>query len=270
MKNKHKLLVIAVIFVSCICLSSCGKLRDKMAQYSNDKEQCILNDEDVRQFNYKAKSYTILDEVSLNEDKDKWVGVIRKLVAVDDKGKIVKQVDATDLGTNNLDNFPKDLNNDIHVFQFFDVYTNKKAEDTLTVEVNGSNYKAIPTNEINSDSKIFNFKEHSKEQNSEFQINPNNATQLIYDGVTYQVTDQVVSEVKLEDFLGIIAKDVIFDKDSKNILTKQDLDKIDWLGENKSKRQTWSYLDVYKISGINIDEGFAVKVNDQYLKAKSE
>ncbi|MCD0100569.1 NisI/SpaI family lantibiotic immunity lipoprotein, partial [Streptococcus agalactiae] len=52
--------------------------------------------------------------------------------------------------------------------------------------------------------------------------------------------------------------------------TKEDLDKIDWLGENKSKRQKWFYLDVYKISGVNIDDGFAVKVNDQYLKAKSE
>lgn len=67
--------------------------------------------------------------------------------------------------------------------------------------------------------------------------------------------------------LGIIAKDVVFDKDSKNIFTKEDLDKIDWLGENRSTRETWFYLDVYKISGVNIDDGFAVKVNDQYLKA---
>lgn len=267
MKNKYKLLVIAIIFISCACLYSCGNLRNKMAQYSSDKEPCILNDEDVRQFYYKTKSYTILDEESSNEDKDKWIGVIRKLVAVDEGGKIVKQVDATDLGINSLDNFAKDLNNDIHVVQFFDVYSNKKVEDTLTVEVNGSNYKAVPTNNINNGTKIFNFQEHSKEQKSDFQINPNNATQLIYNGATYQVTDQVVSENDLEDFIGIIAKDIVFDKDSKNIFTKEDLDKIDWLGENRSTRETWFYLDVYKISGVNIDDGFAVKVNDQYLKA---
>lgn len=270
MKNKHKLLVIAIIIVSCACLSSCKNIRNKMAQYSSDKEPCILNDEDVSQFYYKTKSYTILDEESSNVDKDKWIGIIRKLVAVDEGGKIVKQVDATNLGINSLDNFAKDLNNDTHVLQFFDVYTNKKVDDTLIVEVNGSNYKAVPTNNINNNTKIFNFKKHSKEQKSDFQINPNNATQLIYDGATYQVTNQVVSEDNLEDFIGIIAKDVVFDKDTKNILVKEDLCKIDWLGENKSKRETRFYLDVYKISGINIGDGFAVKVNDKYLKAKSE
>lgn len=270
MKNKHKLLVIAIIFVSCFCLSYCRNLRYKMDQYSTDKESCILNDEDVRQFYYKNKSYTILDEDSSNEDVNKWIGVIRKLVAVDDKGKIIKQVDATNLGINSLDSFAKDLNNDIHLLQFFDVYTNDKAKDTLIVEINGSNYKAVPTNNINNETKIFNFKEHSREQNSEFQINPKNATQLFYDGATYQVTDQVVSEDDLEDFIDIIAKDVVFDRDTKNIITKEDLGKIDWLGKNKSKRETRFYLDVYKISGIDIGDGFAVKVNDQYLKAKSK
>lgn len=270
MKNEYKLLVCLTLLISCLTLSSCGVLQQKIDGYLRDKEICILNNENITQFTYQLKSYTILEEVLSDKDIGSWVGIIRKIIAVDDNGKIIKQADATNINTNYLSNFAKDLDKDVHTIQIFDVYKKTGTDGVLIVIVNGRPHKAVLTDRINSDEKIFDFKKYIKNQSADFEINSHNATQLIYKDRIYQVSTQVVPEDYLEDFIGVIAKKVEFDAYTKEPLTKDELKKIDWQGTAHSKREIWFYLDVYTISGIELKDGFAVKVNNQYVKTTSK
>ena len=61
----------------------------KEGDYS--REQCYLNKENVTQFSYKGKDYTILADTVSNSGLGEWIGYIQQLAAVDESGKILLQ-----------------------------------------------------------------------------------------------------------------------------------------------------------------------------------
>ena len=130
----------------------------------------------ITQFIYKSNSYTILENTYSNESLGDWVGYIRKVVAVNDDGKILEQ--------NSMDksifNFRSDLDESAIVISFLNVYTDSDDTDYLIVDVNEGHHKAILTEKITTQDTIFDFTSLKHESlSNQFKINPENATQLI-------------------------------------------------------------------------------------------
>ena len=72
-------------------------------------------------------------------------------------------------------------------------------------------------------------------------------------------------------YIDILAESVTFDTATKIPLSKEDLSKIDWYGENAGQgRESWFYTDVYEIYGTDKAEAVAVNVNDNYYIAKRQ
>ena len=72
-------------------------------------------------------------------------------------------------------------------------------------------------------------------------------------------------------YIDILAESVTFDTETKIPLSKEDLSKIDWYGENAGQgRESWFYTDVYEIYGTDKAEAVAVNVNDNYYIAKRQ
>ena len=72
-------------------------------------------------------------------------------------------------------------------------------------------------------------------------------------------------------YIDILAESVTFDTETKIPLSKEDLSKIDWYGENAGQgRECWFYTDVYEIYGTDKAEAVAVEVNNNYYIAKRQ
>lgn len=118
---------------------------------------------------------------------------------------------------------------------------------------------------------VFDFKKTEESINDRFEVNPENATQLLWGRTVYQVTSDMVSDDELGSYIDILAESVTFDTETKIPLSKEDLSKIDWYGENAGQgREYWFYTDVYEIYGTDKAEAVAVNVNDNYYIAKRQ
>ena len=59
--------------------------------------------------------------------------------------------------------------------------------------------------------------------------------------------------------------------ETKIPLSKEELRKIDWYGENAGQyREQWIYKDIYEIHGTEKTEAVAVQINDRYYIAKRQ
>lgn len=270
MNGKIKLLsVLFVITIFCIALTGCDFIQDKISKYSSDKVECSLNKDNVTEFTYKSDSYTILEDAVNDDNLGNWIGYIRKLTAIDENGKILVMQNLEKSTFSSLKDLGDSAPDAAYIIPFSNVYEAKNDSSYLIVEANGVYHKAILTSKITDKNSIFNYKTSNKSANGDFTINPNDATQLICNGTTYQVTSEVVSESNLGNYLDSIAQEITFDNNTKKILTKDDLKKIDWNGKNKQKRETWFYTDVYEMSGTDSDNAVAVEVNDEFHVART-
>ena len=78
-------------------------------------------------------------------------------------------------------------------------------------------------------------------------------------------------QLGLNSYIGILAENVIFNAETKIPLSKEELRKIDWYGENAGQhREQWIYKDIYEIHGTEKTEAVAVQINDRYYIAKRQ
>ena len=243
MSKKMMILLFAVII--CLSLAGCS-LQDKIGDYS--REQCYLNKENVTQFSYKGNDYTILADTVSNSGLGECIGYIRQLAAVDESGKILLQENlktATFQTLADLADLVDKAPNDAYIIPFLNVYAAPNADDYLIVDINGGYYKAVIDENIKGTDTVFDFKDIEQSMSGKFEINPQNATQLLCDGTVYQVTSDTVSN--------------------------EELRKIDWYGENAGQhREQWIYKDIYEIHGTEKTEAVAVQINDRYYIAKRQ
>ena len=87
MKQHIKIATLALLIFSILITLPACSLQQRMDAYAVDKEECYLNDDDVRQFSYQEKFYTILEQNCSNDELGDWVGYIRKFAAVDSIGR---------------------------------------------------------------------------------------------------------------------------------------------------------------------------------------
>ncbi len=256
-------LVMVVTLVSSI-LSGCSIMQNEIKRYSGDKEQCFLDSEDATQFTYMGNSYIILNDTVSSENLGEWCGYIRQLAAVNEHGIILVQENIENASFKTLSDLSEKAPDAKYIIPYLNVYTSKNATSYLIVDVNGNYHKALPSNQISDESNIFDISAATKKAISGYKINPQDATQLIFENKIYQVTDEVISEEQLGTYLDMLNETVIFDVNSKKVLTKNELNKIDWDGTSSENRKRWFYMDIYEIAGIDIEKAIAVKVNNQY------
>lgn len=270
--SKTKTILVGVVLMSLVCflISGCAPLENRINEFSKDKVPCYLNTENVTQFTYEEHNYTILNDTVSNDDLGDWVGYIRQLAAVDESGRILLQENIVDASFQTLADLPNRASDAAYIISFLNVYIAPNDNSYLIVDVNGGYYKAIPSETITEANVVFDYKETGKTTTGEFAINPENATQLICDGVIYQVMPEIVDSDKIGTFLAVLAQNVTFDNDTKKALSKEELNRIEWSGQNNQKRISWFYTDVYEITGLAPVEAVAVMVNDQYHLAKAQ
>lgn len=256
-----------VLICVCTVLSGCTLTRNMIDEYYSDKEQCFLNEEDITLFNYKDEEYTILNDTVANNDLGGWVGYVRQFVVVNEEGKILLQENIENISFKNLSNLANTVPEAKYIIPFLNIYSPKKDSNHLIIEVNGSYHKAIPSEQVTDQDLKLDFRSDKGNDDNNYQINPQNATQLISNNKIYQVTTETITREKLGGYLDVLAKPVVFDEDNKHPLTQEELNKISWSGE-VSHRIQWFYSEIYEISGVNIDDAIAVKINNQYYIAK--
>ena len=158
-----------------------------------------------------------------------------------------------------------------YIIPFLNVYAAPNADDYLIVDVNGGYHKAVRKENIKDTDTVFNFKDAEQSLSGKFEINPENATQLLCDGTIYQVTSDTISNDELGNYIDILAESVTFDTETKLPLSKKDLINIDWFGDSAGQeREQWFYTDVYEIYGTDRTEAVAVKINNRYYIAKRQ
>ena len=270
MWKSRKILAAAFAFVVCLSLAGCS-LQDKIEEYSGGKEQCYLHAEDVTQFSFQGNNYTILEDTVSNGNLGEWIGYIRQLVAVDETGSVLLQENLETATFRTLADLAGKAPEAAYIIPFLNVYAAPNADDYLIVDVNGGYHKAVRKENIKDTDIVFAFKDMAQSVGGKFEINPENATQLLWNGAVYQVTSDTVSTDKLGSYVDILAERVTFDTETKRPLSKEDLNKIDWNGENAGQgREQWVYTDVYEIYGTDKAEAVAVKVNNRYCIAKRQ
>lgn len=260
-----------LIFCVCALLSGCSVVQNQIEEYSNDKEQCLLDDENVTRFTYRNEYYIILDDTVANENLGEWVGYIRKLVAVDKGGKIIIQENIENTTLKTIAELSANNPNVKCIIPFLNVYAVPNDASYLIVDVNGGYHKAIPSKQLTDADSVFDYKSAAEKSSRDYNINPQNATQIMCGDKVFQVTSEIVEKDQLGNYLDIMAEKVTFDADTKIPLTKEELNKFNWSGNDaEQKRESWFYVDVYEISGTDAQEAIAVKVNNQYHIAKAQ
>lgn len=143
MIKKMILLVSAILLVGA-SMTGCSILEKGIDEYSKDKEECVLNTDNVTQFTYKGDSYTILDDTLSNSELGEWVGYIRKLAVTDSNGKILLQQDTEKATFKTLADIADSEPDAAYIIPFLNVYTVKGGNtQELIVDANGGYHKAV-------------------------------------------------------------------------------------------------------------------------------
>lgn len=255
------------VVMTCTALTGCS-FQDIVNEYSKDKEECLLNTENVTQFTYKGDSYTILEETVSNSGLGAWVGYIRKLTVIDADGKILQQENTEAVDMSSLEHIADNDDGAAYIIPFLNVYDAPNDDTFLIVDARGEYHKAVLSRDVTEEQVVFQYKAGGNSEGGSFELNPQNATQLIRDNIIYQVTSQQVSEAELGNFLDMIAKRVTFDVETKLPLSEEELKKIDWSGTESGERENRMYQAVYEISGVDSSEAVAVEVDGNYYRAE--
>ena len=265
-KRFLSLFFVCILFVG---ISGCGFMRSEIEKYAANKEQCDLYINDSIKLVYENKEYTVLSDTVLVDNVGNWVGYIRQYVWVNDQGEVILQ-DSIDDMFQKMEDYSGDKSCITYVIPFYNVYALLDESLYLVVDINGQYHKAVLSND-SIEENVFNFKDILLSKNSSFIINPDNATQLLYGNAIYQVTSETVSRRELGKYLDILSECVTFDSETNKILQKEELNMIDFDGSSHTQyRSRWFYIDVYEISGVDIDKAVAVNVNHQYYVAKKQ
>ena len=258
-----------------IFASTTKKVPEKgIDEYSKDKEECVLNTDNVTQFTYKGDSFTILDDTLSNSELGEWVGYIRKLAVIDSNGKILLQQDTEKATFKTLADIADSKPDAAYIIPFLNVYTVKDGNtQELIVDVNGGYHKAILNRFVTDKDTIFRYNQKTEATaEGEFTINTQNCTQLLCGDKVYQITDETVPYENIGEYIDIIAESYTFDNDTKLQIPKEELYHIDWSGKEKSsqKREQWTIGGIYEILDKDRTDSVAVEVNSEYRVAKCQ
>lgn len=270
---KKTSLLLSILLLISLFATGCSVFEAGVKEYSKDKEECVLNTDNITQFTYKGENYTILENTLSNAELGEWVGYIRKLAVVDSEGKILLQQDTEKATFKSLADIADSEPKAAYIVPFLNVYIIKDGDKQgLIVDANGGYHKAIPTSSVQDTDDIFHYEQQAETTGGEFTVNPQNCTQLLCGDKVYQITEEVIPYEKVGEYLDVIAESYTFDDNTKLKIPKKDLLKIDWFGtgEHSQKREQWSLGDICEISGVDVSDSVAIEINSEYRVAKCQ
>lgn len=247
----------------CIGISGCSVLNTKIENQRSNRKYCTLNKNNATIFTYDGTDYVILEDTVERNTLGAWVGYIQKLAILD------KQNAVLELRELNLSDSKKKAPNEAaYVIQFLNIYKDNKNEQGLIIDVENGFHKAIPKAQAGN-AKIISFEELHDEQDEQITIDPNNCTQIIYKNKIYKITNNKISEDKIQAYLGLIGTSKVFDSRTNKEIPKSVLKDIDITPSelSKQKRVSWTYGTVFSISDTDKNSSIAVEINSQYLRA---
>ncbi len=234
--NKMRKICVIVMAISALLLycSGCGS---GQMLYGEDAKCEIFVTEDIV-VNYKECEYTVLEEEVEAEQIGELTGYIYK---------------------------------NINGLMFSTVYMDEKNNDEIQIAIDDSFYKAVKTELLSEEQVPLALPTEDAEElfPKQLTVNEENATQLIGDGVIYQVMEETVEEENIGSYLTSISTSVVFDNVTKEVLPNEEYIKIDWSGEtsNAKSRTLWIYTHVYKVKEQDY-KTIAVNINGEYYEAE--
>ena len=238
-----KTLFLVIVYFLIFTLTSCSL-------YNDNYPTCEFIDSYIT-VKCDLKDYTILDEtvdeINIGEKKYK----INQYIIVDENNTVLG-FEKSLLDFKKIKQKYSKVKDTISVRS---LYSNKNNDSELIIDVNGNYHRAILSDQLKGE-KVYEYQ--SIEQN--FSINYENVTQLISEDKIYQITDQIISDDEIGDFVYILAKSIIFDADTKKEITNKELLQVD---KNVDQKRThWIYGDVRILK--NGKNNYAVKINNDY------
>lgn len=237
-KKQAMRIVVTLAIVISIFFTGC----DANHVLYGEKEKCSIHVSDKITITYDSNEYVMLKDRVSEDNVGEWVGYVSK---------------------------------NISGAMFSTVYLDKSDEDMINVAVDNCFYKAVKADKLEDnqvamrleDGEIFDKEETVLFEEPE--INPENATQLVCNGRVYQVTDEVLSRECLDKYIAGISKYIVFDTDTKKVLSQEKYAQIDWHGTKTQgeSRTVWVYTDVYEIKDSE-EDSIAVKINGEYYSAE--
>ncbi len=231
--RKICVIVMAISALLLYC-SGCGS---GQMLYGEDAKCEIFVTEDIV-VNYKECEYTVLEEEVEAEQIGELTGYIYK---------------------------------NINGLMFSTVYMDEKNNDEIQIAIDDSFYKAVKTELLSEEQVPLALPTEDAEElfPKQLTVNEENATQLIGDGVIYQVMEETVEEENIGSYLTSISTSVVFDNVTKEVLPNEEYIKIDWSGEtsNAKSRTLWIYTHVYKVKEQDY-KTIAVNINGEYYEAE--
>lgn len=154
---------------------------------SSGKEQCYLNTENVTRFPIK------LTITPFGRYRIKWRAWRMDWIypAACRHRRERKNIAARKCWTGNfsiLSGFGGESTEAAYIIPFLNVYAAPNADDYLIVDVNGGYHKAVISENVKDSDTVFDFKKTEESINDRFEVNPENATQLLWGRTVYQVT----------------------------------------------------------------------------------
>ncbi len=226
--------IVSVIAVFLVCCSGCGA---GQMLYGEDAKCEIFVTEDIV-VNCNECEYTVLEEEVEAEQIGELTGYIYK---------------------------------NINGLIFSTVYMDEENTDEIQVAIDDSFYKAVKTELLSEEQVPLALPTEETEElfPKQLTVNEENATQLIGDGVIYQVTAETVDKESVGSYLTSISTSVVFDNTTKEVLPNEEYIKIDWSGEtsNAKSRTLWIYTHAYKVKGQDY-KTIAVNINGEYYEAE--
>ena len=273
---KNSILIKRVILVFCmisIMIIGSGCAAKKTVLENQGKTECYLDEKDATKFIYNGQQYTILNNTVDKNSLGDWIGFIQKYVALDENYNILKKCDMGVNVVGDLSDLIDHTDGTAYYVPYLNVYKTENEGDmnNLVVDVDNDFHKAIPSeNAKDGDLKII-FKNQNDTKDIENdlpQIDKEDVRNLTWEGKTYQITDQVVPNEKIGDYLCTLSGNITFDAETGRELTHDELNAIDIIpGElSNQKRETWIYDSVYTVIGKDKDS-LAVEINYKWVYA---
>lgn len=264
------------IIVCFLCISSviseCSLIRNN-TEYQETKEKGFVNEEDITRFTYNMNDYVILNDTVANSDLGEWVGYIHKLLVVDEQGNLLEQIDSDKKLANEIVKISQKYTSEVYTVSYLNIYNTKDNDlDSLIIDVNGGFHRAVLVNKITKNDNLIQFSNIGNSLHSQkFTISKENCTQLIKGDIVYQITDEIITSDQLGSYLDILAESILFDMNTKQPISKEEQNKIDWTGENSKhiQRVNWVYKTIYTINRTDPETAVAVNINNEYHVAKA-
>ena len=271
-RRRFRKAVIVLCSISAACvMTGCSGISGMIDQVTGTKEECRIHEKDVTEFTYKGKVYTILQDTVSEKELGTWVGCIRKLAVLDRENNLIAEVDAVGSPVKDLAKVSEDNPEAAYTLSYGNVYLDKQdGGDRLIVGIDGTWHKAVAKELLKEKDMVFQVREYNTTEDT-VSIAAGNCTEITYGTVVYQITEEVIPGEKVGTYLGMLAKNIVFDETTKRPLSRAELSRIDWTGKETAgqKRVEWFFGDVCAVSGTDTEEAVAVEINSEYRLAKA-